>query len=85
LEKEFFHQNQLSNKILNQIKRQKNSKGSQRGLLTALSTNPNPFTSPQPDYIDLTLSLSQSPEKKSTTRHMANKKVKSNGIILIHR
>jgi hypothetical protein len=58
LEKQLLHQKQISNELINHIKKQKNSKGSQRGLLTSPPKKPNP----QSNFIDLTSNQSQSPE-----------------------
>jgi len=58
LEKQLLHQKQISNEIINHIKKQKNSKGSQRGLLTSPPKKPNP----QSNFINLTSNQSQSPE-----------------------
>jgi hypothetical protein len=58
LAKQLLHQKQISSEILNHIKKQKNSKGSQRGLLTSPPKKPNP----QSNFINLTSNQSQSPE-----------------------
>jgi len=70
LEKQLLHQKQISNELINHIKKQKNSKGSQRGLLTSPPKKPNP----QSNFIDLTSNQSQSPE--NNYQHSShNKKV----------
>jgi hypothetical protein len=75
LEKHLRHQQQLSNEILTHIKLLKNSKGSQRGLLTSPATSPSPFTA-QLDYINLTSSQSQVQRNKNTSHPRATQDIK---------
>jgi hypothetical protein len=60
MEKQLLHRKQCSNEIINQLKQQKNSRGSQLGPLTSKK---HPFGPSQKDIIDLTDVLSQSPQK----------------------
>ncbi len=60
MEKQLLHYKQRSNEIINQLKQQKNSRGSQLGPLTSKKHTFGPY---QEDVIDLTDVSSQSPQK----------------------
>jgi len=60
MEKQLLHYKQRSNEIINQLKQQKNSRGSQLGPLTSKKHTFGPY---QEDIIDLTNVSSQSPQK----------------------
>jgi hypothetical protein len=77
LEKRLIQQNQTSNEILNHLKKQKNSKGSQQEPLTAPT---NPFTTKQNNIVDLTMAHSQGQER-GNLQHYSQQNGKRRRII----